>query len=89
MATLKLLEKLTTTAGVPGREHRVRKLILNEIKEIFDEISIDPLGSIVAVKKAHPKRAAPAKNRQRSCSPRIWTRSVFSYTISTTRVFSI
>jgi tetrahedral aminopeptidase len=61
MATLKLLEKLTTTAGVPGREHRVRKLILNEIKEIFDEISIDPLGSIVAVKKAHPKKGGASK----------------------------
>ena len=79
MAMLKLLEKLTTTAGVPGREHRVRKLILNEIKGIFDEISVDPLGSIIAVKKARPKKGRARK---------IWTRSAFSYTISTTRVFS-
>ena len=48
MATLKLLEKLTTTAGVPGREHRVRKLIMNEIKGIFDSVSVDPLGSVIA-----------------------------------------
>lgn len=65
MATLKLLEKLTTTAGVPGREHRVRKLIMNEIKGIFDTVSVDPLGSVIAVKKANPKtgkgKKAPTK----------------------------
>ncbi len=52
---IKLLEKLTTTAGVPGREHRVAKLIQNEIKGIFDKVTIDPLGSVIAVKKAKPK----------------------------------
>lgn len=52
---IKLLEKLCTTPGVPGREHRVRDLILKEIKGIFDEVSVDPLGSIIAVKKPNPK----------------------------------
>jgi endoglucanase len=61
MATLKLLEKLTTTAGVPGREHRVRKLILKEIAGIFDEVRVDPLGSIIAVKKPKRKKGSSAK----------------------------
>jgi endoglucanase len=61
MATLKLLEKLTTTPGVPGREHRVRKLIMNEIKGIFDSVTIDPLGSVIAVKKPSPKTGKPKK----------------------------
>jgi len=61
MPNLKLLEKLTTTAGVPGREHRVRKLILKEIDGLFDKVSVDPLGSIIAVKKANPSSGKPAK----------------------------
>ena len=56
MATLKLLEKLTTTAGVPGREHRIRKLILDEIGDIFDTVRVDPLGSIIAVKNPRAQK---------------------------------
>lgn len=52
---IRLLEKLTTTAGVPGREHRVRKLIQTEIKDLFDSVSVDPLGSVIAVKKPAPR----------------------------------
>ncbi|MEM6260368.1 MAG: M20/M25/M40 family metallo-hydrolase [Planctomycetota bacterium] len=48
---IKLLEKLCLTAGVPGREYRITELIKKEIKGLFDEVSVDPLGSIIAVKK--------------------------------------
>ncbi|MEM9020836.1 MAG: M20/M25/M40 family metallo-hydrolase [Planctomycetota bacterium] len=58
----KLLEKLCTTPGVPGREHRIRDLILKEIKPIFDDISTDPLGSIIAVKHPNPK---PVKGKKK------------------------
>ena len=61
MSALDLLAKLTTTPGVPGREHRIRQLILDEIGAIFDEISVDPLGSIIAVKKPAPKKGKAAK----------------------------
>jgi endoglucanase len=47
-----LLEKLCLTAGVPGREHRVRDLILGELEGLADEVSVDPMGSIIAVKRA-------------------------------------
>ena len=62
MSALDLLKKLTTTPGVPGREHRIRQLILDEIGDIFDEICIDPLGSIIAVKKPAPKKGKVAKD---------------------------
>ena len=65
LATLKLLEKLTTTAGVPGREHRVRKLIMNEIKGLFDSVTVDPLGSVIAVKKPKPKAGRIKKSPTR------------------------
>ena len=38
---MKLLEQLTTTASVPGREHRIRKLIRRETKGLFDETRVD------------------------------------------------
>lgn len=47
-----LLEKLTQTPAVPGRESRIREVILAEIQGLCDEVSIDPMGSIIAVKKA-------------------------------------
>ncbi len=48
---MQLLEALTTTAGIPGREHRVRDLILRETKGLFDETRIDAMGSLICVKK--------------------------------------
>ncbi len=53
---LSLLERLCLTPGVPGREHRVRDLILKETKGMFDSVSVDPMGSIIAIKKANPAK---------------------------------
>ena len=59
---MELLEKLTTTPGIAGREHRVRDLILAETKGIFDEVRIDVMGSIIGVRKPRPvSGTAPAK----------------------------
>lgn len=58
---MKLLEKLALTPGVPGREHRVRKLIQSEIKGLFDDVHTDPMGSLICVRKAKPKSGARAK----------------------------
>ncbi len=52
---MKLLEKLTQTPGVPGREHRLRDLIASETESLLDETSVDSLGSLVGVRKARPK----------------------------------
>ncbi|MEM8738712.1 MAG: M20/M25/M40 family metallo-hydrolase [Planctomycetota bacterium] len=49
---MELLEKLTQTPGIPGREDRVRELILEEIDGLFDDVSVDPMGSVIAVRRA-------------------------------------
>ena len=49
---LTLLKTLCETPGVPGREHRVRKLIHAEVADLFDDISVDPMGSLVCVRRA-------------------------------------
>lgn len=43
-----LLKRLCETPGVPGREDRVRDLILEEADGLFDDFYMDPLGSLVA-----------------------------------------
>jgi len=47
----KLLAEICEVAGAPGHEQRVRKIIQREIKSLVDEIKIDNMGNIVAIKK--------------------------------------
>lgn len=46
-----LLKRLTEASGVSGNEKEVRELILNEIKPFVDDIKVDRLGNLIAVKK--------------------------------------
>ncbi len=57
---MKLLEQLTTTAGVPGRESRVRELIQRETDALFDSIRVDDLGSLHGVIQPRPGRGRKA-----------------------------
>lgn len=50
-----LLKKLTEVHGVSGNEDAVRKLIIEEIKDYADEIKIDVLGNVIAMKNIHQK----------------------------------
>ncbi len=47
----KLLAEICEVAGAPGHEQRVREIVLREIKSLVDEIKIDNMGNIVAIKK--------------------------------------
>jgi putative aminopeptidase FrvX len=58
-----LLRRLCETPGVPGHEHRVRELITAEIEGLFDEVTVDPMGSLLcrrnsrkAAKGSDPKK---------------------------------
>ena len=56
-----LLRRLCETPGVPGHEHRIRDLILSEVKGLFDEVTVDPMGSLLCRRDA---RKAPKKGEQ-------------------------
>ncbi len=45
-----LLEKLTRACGVSNYEDEVRNIILEEIRDFVDEITVDRMGNIIAVK---------------------------------------
>ena len=51
MINVDLLKTICETPGAPGFEDRVRSLVLKEIKSFTDEIEIDNMGNILALKK--------------------------------------
>ena len=49
-----LLQELTETPSVPGREDRIRKVIQKHTKGLFDESHVDVMGSFIGVRKPRP-----------------------------------
>jgi endoglucanase len=46
-----LLEKLSNAHGISGREGNVQKIVMDEIRPYVDEVSVDNLGNVIAIKK--------------------------------------
>lgn len=51
MDNFELLQRLCETPGVPGREEKIRELIVAELTPLVDEIRIDAMGSVIGTKK--------------------------------------
>lgn len=47
----KLFKEICETPGAPGFEQAIRELVLREIKNYADDISIDNMGNVTAIKK--------------------------------------
>ncbi len=48
---VELLKEIAEVAGAPGHEQRVREIVLREVKPLVDEITIDNMGNVYAIKK--------------------------------------
>ncbi|XOV93892.1 MAG: M42 family metallopeptidase [Bacteroidota bacterium] len=48
---VKLLKEICEAPGAPGFEEQIRKIIIREVKPHVDELTIDNMGSVVALKK--------------------------------------
>lgn len=46
-----LLSKICTVPGAPGFEQKVRELVINEVKDLVDELEIDNMGNVYAIKR--------------------------------------
>lgn len=57
-----LLERLTQTAAIGGREHRLRDLIQLEAADVFDSFRIDAMGSLHAVRRPRPVSGGTVEN---------------------------
>lgn len=51
-----LLKKLMLTGGVSGREEKIREVIKAEVLPYADEVSVDPMGNLIARKKGNGKK---------------------------------
>jgi len=51
MIDFELLKRISETPGAPGFEHKIRHLVKEEIKDLVDEMFIDSMGSLIAVRK--------------------------------------
>lgn len=51
MKNFELLQTICKTPGAPGFEQRMRELVIKEVTELVDEIEIDNMGNVLAIKK--------------------------------------
>ena len=58
---VELLRRLCETPGVPGHEHRVRELIMSEAGDLFDEMSVDAMGSLLCRRDARKASKNPTR----------------------------
>jgi endoglucanase len=56
---IRLLERLCNASGVSGDEGEVRKIVLEVIRPYADEVKVDALGNVLAVR--HAKTASPMR----------------------------
>ncbi|MDP3066117.1 MAG: M42 family metallopeptidase [Methanobacteriaceae archaeon] len=50
-----LLRKLSNASGVSGFEDQVRELMINELNGLVDDLEVDNMGNLIAVKKGKPE----------------------------------
>lgn len=53
---VKLLAEICEVAGAPGYEERIRKVVLREVKPLVDEVTIDNMGNVIALKKGKARK---------------------------------
>jgi endoglucanase len=60
---ISLLKQVCETPGAPGYEQRIRQVILDEVRPMVDELRVDNMGNVFALKKgtaSDPKTAMAA-----------------------------
>jgi endoglucanase len=48
---LPLLKELCETAGAPGREERIREIVVRELGGLCDDVTVDAIGNVTGVRK--------------------------------------
>ena len=56
MINKKLLAEICEEAGAPGHEQKIREIVLREVKPLVDEIRIDNMGNVLAIKKGKTQK---------------------------------
>jgi endoglucanase len=53
---IKLMAEICEVAGAPGYEKRIRDIVIREVTPLVDEVSIDNLGNVTAIKKGRERK---------------------------------
>jgi putative aminopeptidase FrvX len=53
---IKLMAEICEVAGAPGYEKRIRDIVIREITPLVDEVSVDNLGNVTAIKKGRERK---------------------------------
>ena len=56
MKNFDLLRSICAAPGVSGFERRIRDLVLDQLRELADEVSTDNMGNVIAVKKGRERK---------------------------------
>jgi putative aminopeptidase FrvX len=56
MINVSLLKAICETPGAPGFEQEIRKLVVDEVHPYVDELSVDSMGNILAVKRGKSRK---------------------------------
>ncbi len=62
-AQVKLLERLCNASGVSGDEGEVRKIVLEEVRPLADEVKVDALGNVLVTRRGKQSPAGGARLR--------------------------
>ena len=62
-----LLKALSEAPGISGREERVRDILKKEAKGLFDDVTTDTLGNLIATKRPKGKSGSKAKKVLIAC----------------------
>jgi putative aminopeptidase FrvX len=56
MINTALLKQICETPGAPGFEQKIRSLVVQQVKPLCDELSIDNMGNVIAVKRGQSRK---------------------------------
>ena len=57
---IELFKEICETPGAPGYEDRIRKVVLREITPLVDDVTVDRLGNVIALKRGKTARRVMA-----------------------------
>ena len=56
MQNLDLLQRICAAPGVSGFERRIRDLILREVQDLADEVTVDNMGNVIALRRGRDRK---------------------------------
>lgn len=58
LINVELLNKICTIPGAPGFEKQIREFVIEQVKDLVDELEVDNMGNVYAIKKGKSKKRA-------------------------------